>query len=150
MDDPIELAEDGIKLIKDINTLAESYLTIHMNKMIISADYHLEVEKMRLPAYEILIQCFNKYNIQNASLGTLIDVFNASTPFDKYNIDTYDKYPPYLKQSIKVTNRSSKKDIKIATMETNAIEQQKQWWKLQHNQFNLVDYMAQRHREKYI
>lgn len=138
-----------VDLIQKINTTAERYITIEMNKLISDPAYETYVNDMEWPIYTIIKQCFSNYLVANQDVGNIVEVYNINNKL-QYSLNTSSQFPPELinNQSVvngKVINDPKlKQDINTHTKSRVAYEQEKM------RGMKVVNYIATRQREKHI
>jgi hypothetical protein len=87
-----------IDLLTKINTTAEHFITVEMNKLINQPGYEQIVLDMDWPNFTIIKKCFYEYNVANAAnvnLGNIIDIYNIDNKIT-YSLSTIDKFPPAI------------------------------------------------------
>ena len=147
-----KIHKKGIALMKKINQISETYLTTEMNKLMENSDYYKEIEHQPWPMESIILQCFSKYNVNNAPIGTILDVFNYDNDM-KYSIETYENFPPYLKQYPFLNKEDAdmtKQELMFKHAEDSTIDHLKYFEKSKKEKMKLVEYISKRHFEKYF
>jgi hypothetical protein len=169
-----KIHQKGVELLNQINQISEIYLTTEMNKLLADPiNYAKEIENQQWPLLSIIIQCFSKYNTNNKEIGVIVDMFNYNNDM-KYAIDTYDNFPPYLKKyepkhlkqskidkvqkKNKDKNQTQKKGTKTEIKQEKAFKKMEEtiinnihtWEVNRLKRMKMIDYIAKRHKEKYL
>jgi hypothetical protein len=85
-----------IDLIEKINSTAERFITIEMNKLINQPEYEQIVLDMEWPNNTIIKKCFYEYHTSHADFGNIVDIYNIDNEV-KYSLMSIDKFPPVIK-----------------------------------------------------
>lgn len=137
-------SKSNIDLLKQIEKISEYYLTTIMLKLI--QNHELEFD---WPVFYILKECFQEYivdpNIEQPHV--IINLWDFDKPM-LYSMEKYDKFPPILKKiyGLKDTDEKTKYIIEhFAYLDS----MRHHYERYRRSQMKMINYIAERHLEKY-
>jgi len=134
-----------ISFVKKINSMAYSYITEEMNKLITDPSYEGVVNDMDWPLYTIIKNCFSGFLVDR--IEKITDVFNINNKLT-FSLSKFDKFP---------NNITNPKDIvngkEVATNNEFYVKMKKRreiFEKEKHENLKIVNYIAVRQKDKHV
>jgi hypothetical protein len=134
-------------LLKKIAKLSEHYLTIVMLKVIYNPSLAIE-----WPIFHVLRECFTDDIINPATPQPDLNIVNLWV-LDKpapYNFDSYKEFPPVYQQQYGMRKPYDPTDVYKIKEAAQQDEFRLNYEKYRKSQMPMVEYIAQRHLEKYL
>ena len=131
-----------IDLIKKINKTAEHFITVEMNKLILDNNYEKTILEMEWPIFTIIKSCFYESTILNNKPGNIIEAFNINNKLT-YSLTKLDTFPEIITKTIIV-------DKKVIRDYTGLINLRKAYENKKESGMKVINYIANRQKEKHV
>lgn len=146
-----KLCLESLNILKKINKLADSYLSFELNNLLHDPHYVKTILNMEKPMYAIMKEVFHDYTVQfypKKINGNIVDMYVFNNDI-KYSLNQYESYPEYLTKPCPSLKQDKRYD-EIASQIKNRVSILEKFDKKQLLNLKMINYIANRHREKYF
>jgi hypothetical protein len=135
----------NIKLLEKITRYSRKFLTMEMSKLLSNPEYENVILAREFPMLSIIKYCFTDYLYPHEKPGTITDLFVVNSPL-KYSIRTLQLFPPFIS---KLRDHKFLKG-KIKKETENEFKRIELYQRKKEKNLAMIEYIAQRHKEKYF
>jgi hypothetical protein len=134
----------AMKLLDNINRLAESYIATDMNHLFNETEVYKEkIIDSEYPIQTIIKKCFSEFNDgkEYKSIGIITDVYILDNPLT-YSVDRYQNFPEIIKHVKYIDDDGKENAIKIVSEKRKA--NRKEYEKQKTKNLDIVNFIARR------
>jgi hypothetical protein len=134
----------AMKLLDNINRLAESYIATDMNHLFNETEiYREKIIDSEYPIQTIIKKCFSEFNDgkEYKSIGVVTDVYILDNPLT-YSVDRYQNFPEIIKHVKYTDDEGEEKSVKIVSEKRKA--NRKEYEKQKTKNLDIVNFIARR------
>lgn len=135
-------SKKNLELLAKMQKISEHYLTNILLKVVNNPDVRIE-----WPIFQIMKECFVDFIIdpQKPRTDNIVDMWLLDRPV-KYSLQKYDSFPPWLRDEQALYADGSSEKLEFFAMINDLRKKYEQYRK---QSMKMIEFIAQRHREKY-